>query len=190
MITIIITACREPKTITKAILRVADNKLPNSEILVVAPDKETLNEANKIKTRVKNLRIIKDSGEGKPQALNLAVSKSKGGIIVFTDGDVFVGKNAIRCLISHFKNKKVGAVTGKPVSINPKENKYGYWAYLLTTIAHLRRKKAMLKGKRFFCSGYLFAIRKELFPQLPSELLSEDGYISHFVYTKGYEIAY
>ena len=57
-------------------------------------------------------------------------------------------------------------------------------------MADERRRQARKKNKRFFCSGYLFAIRKELFPKLPSELLSEDGFISHHVYEKGYYIEY
>ena len=48
----------------------------------------------------------------------------------------------------------------------------------------------MKKGKRIFCSGYLFAIKKDLFPKLAPEILSEDGYISHKVYEKKYVIDY
>ena len=101
-----------------------------------------------------------------------------------------IAENSLDRMLEKFKDKNVGAVTGRPISLNNKNNKYGYWAFLLTEIAHLRRKTAIKKNKRFFCSGYLFAIRKSLFPNLPEELLSEDGYISHKVYEKGFKLAY
>lgn len=190
MISIIITSYKEPNTIGKAIKSILKNNLKNYEILVTAPDKETLDAAKQYSDKNKKIKLIKDLGKGKPLALNLAVSKAKGEIIVFTDGDVYVGENSINLLLEHFKNKQVGAVSGNPVSLNSKKNMFGFWAYVLTNIANERRKKAVKLRKRFFCSGYLFAIRKKLFPILPEELLSEDGFISHKVYEQGYKIAY
>lgn len=187
MISIIITAYKEPKTIGKAIQSILDNNLKEKfEIIVIAPDKETREVAEKF-SKVKTLI---DKGDGKPSALNLAVSKAKGQILILTDGDVYISKDSLKPLLEKLKDKKIGAVSGNPVSINVKNNKYGFWAHLLTRIANERRKKAIKKGFRFFCSGYLFAIRKELFPKLNPELLSEDGFISHKVYEKGFRISY
>jgi len=47
MISVIITAFKEPKTIGKAIESIAEQKISKNEILVVAPDKETLDAAKK-----------------------------------------------------------------------------------------------------------------------------------------------
>ena len=189
MISVIITAFKEPKTIGLAIETLASQKTPSKEILVVAPDKETLDEAGKLRKKYKNIRLIKDSGNGKSAALNLAVSKSKGDILVLTDGDVHVSSDSINQLLDKLHDK-VGAVSGRPISTNSKNNKYGFWSYLLTEIAHERREKAITFNRNFFCSGYLFAIRKNLFPKLPEELLSEDGYISQVVYKSGFSIYY
>ena len=191
MLSIIITSYKEEKTIAKAIQSVLDNHLYEKyEILVLAPDKETLNVAQTLAGKYSKIKVIKDSGKGKPSALNLAVSHAKGDILVLTDGDVFIDKNSLRPLLEPFKDKKVGAVCAHPISINKKDNLFGYWAYVLTNIANERRLIALKNKKRFFCSGYLFAIRKNLFPKLPEELLSEDGFISNNVYEKDYKIDY
>ena len=190
MISIIITAYKEEKTIKKTIDSIEDQKFEKHETIVIAPDNGTLNVARKLKKTNPNLRVIKDSGDGKPLALNLAVSKSQGDILILTDGDVYLGKNSIDHLIKPFKNPKIGAVTGRPISEDSKKNMFGFWGHILSDTAHERRKKAKKNQKRFFCSGYLFAIRKKLFPSLKEELLSEDGYISHKVYLKGYKIDY
>ncbi len=189
MISIIITTYKEPKTIGKAIESFLRQDIKDIEILVVAPDKETLDVAKKYE----KVKIIKEPVKaGKSAAINMAIKyvSQKSEIVILSDGDVYVSKNSLSNLLHFFNNKKIGAVSGNPVSLNQKNNKYGYWAYLLTRIADLRRRRAVKAKKRFFCSGYLFAIRKKLLPKLPKELLSEDGYISHKVYEQGYSIAY
>ena len=191
MISIIVTAYKEPKTIGRAINSLLENRLPNQyEVLVLAPDNETLNEAGKIAKNNKKIRIIKDRGEGKPAALNLAFKKVRGNIIVLTDGDVFVDKEAIPRLLEKFEDKKVGAVGARPVSLNSKDNKFGFWSHLLTNVADLRRRRAVRNNKRFFCSGYLFAMRSGIVKEIPEETLSDDGLMSYMVYKAGYKIEY
>ncbi len=188
-ISVIITTYKEPKTIAKAVTSVLKQISKNDEILVVAPDNETL---NIIKTNFKDKRIklLKDEAKGKPAAMNIATKKSKGDILVWTDGDIFISENSLSNLINPFIDNKIGAVTGHPISIDPIKNKFGFWAHILSDIAHRQRTELIKTRKRIFCSGYLFAIRKKIMPHLPEELLSEDGYISHIIYNKGYTIDY
>lgn len=191
MISIIITAYKEEKTIGKAIQSILNNNLDFPyEILVIAPDKETLDTANVFAGKDSKIKVIKDAGDGKPSALNKAIDFAKGEILVLTDGDVYIGDKSLAHLLNPLKDKKVGAVCGHPISLDSKDSLFGYWAYVLTNIAHERRITAIENKKRFFCSGYLFAIRKNLFPKLNKELLSEDGFISHNVYESGHIIEY
>jgi len=190
MISIIITAYKESQTIGRAIEQVLKNNLKNYEIIVVAPDKETIDKTKEYAKKNKKIRVVIDEQKGKPAALNLAVSKSNGEILILSDGDVYVDDTALVSLIEQFKDERIGAVSGNPISLNPKNRMFSFWAYLLTNVANENRIKAAKVNRRFFCSGYLFAIRKKLFPNLPEELLSEDGYISNAVYEKGSLIAY
>jgi len=181
MISIIITAYREEKTIGRAIQ--SFSSIRNKEILVVAPDKATLNEAKRYK-----VKVIKDSGRGKPAALNLALEKAEGNILILTDADVYTENSS--ALLNHFKNKSIGAVTGRPISLNSRSNILGYWSHLLTDIgAHATRAERSSKGKFIVCSGYLYAMRN-IIKEIPQNLLSEDAYISHLIRSKGYKIAY
>jgi cellulose synthase/poly-beta-1,6-N-acetylglucosamine synthase-like glycosyltransferase len=186
---VIITAYKEPKTIVKATSVILNQISKTDEILVVAPDTETLN-AVKSNFKDKRIKLIRDEAKGKPSAMNLAVKNSKGDILIWTDGDISISENAITKLLVPFKDNKIGAVSGRPVSTDSKKTKLGFWAYMLSNIAHKQRLESEKNKKRIFCSGYLFAIRKNLMPELPEQLLSEDGYISHLVYKKGYRIVY
>jgi len=191
MISIIITAYKEPKTIGKAIEAILANNIPDKyELLVFAPDEQTLRVAEKYKKQNKNIKLIQDSGQGKPAALNLAFKKAKGEILILTDGDVYINKQAIPLILEKFKDPKIGAVSGRPISINSKKTMLGFWGYLLFDIAHKRRLKALELNKRIFCSGYLYAFRKNLIKEIPAQTLSEDGLISHLIYSKGYKITY
>ena len=127
MISIIITAYKEPLTIGKAIESIIKNELKNFEIIVIAPDKETLDVTERYSKKYKNIKLIQDSQEGKPAALNLAVSKAKGDILILTDGDVYVAEDSLKPLIKALENKEIGAVSGNPTPLNPADNQLGYW---------------------------------------------------------------
>lgn len=178
-VSIIITAFKEPQTIGKAIKSLGKV----DQLLLVAPDRETRKAARNTSSKIK---ILKDRGKGKPAALNLAFRKVKGDIVVLTDGDVWLEKGSVKHLIRKLNDKKVGIVSGRPVPINKKDNLFGFWAYLLTEAAHQWRSKS----DYFDCSGYLLAIRKELFVKIPLETLAEDAYLSRKVYQKGFKAAY
>lgn len=191
MISIIITGYKEPHTIGKAIEQVIKNKIKEKyEIIVLAPDEETLSEARKYIEEHKNLTVIKDEGKGKPAALNLVFKKAKGDILILTDADVYMSDKAIPYLLNVFKDKNVGAVTGRPISLNPKNEMLGYWSHLLSDMAHLIRKKRIKHGKMVVCSGYLYAIRSGIISKIPEDALSDDAVISHLIYEKGYKILY
>jgi cellulose synthase/poly-beta-1,6-N-acetylglucosamine synthase-like glycosyltransferase len=190
-ISIIITAYKESETIAKSIQSILENDLPfDYEIIIVAPDEQTLNVGLSYAKNNNRIKILKDPGKGKPNALNLVFKKVKGDILVLTDGDVFVDKKSLIPLIEKFKDPEVGAVTGHPVPTNSKKTMVGYWGNLLFDIADKRRRKAKELGKRTFCSGYLYAIRNNIIKNIPTETLSEDGLISHLIYEKSYKIEY
>jgi len=183
MLSIIITSYKEPKTIGRAIESFINQNIKDYELLVLAPDKETLDAAKKY-SKSKKVKIIKDQGKGKPAALNLAFEKAKGSILILSDGDVFVENNSVNELLKKF-NKNIGAVSGRPISLNPRNSLFGYWSRLLTDAAN----NARIKKKIIECSGYLYAIRN-LKLKIPENILSEDGYVSHLIHSKGYEIEY
>jgi len=191
MITIVITGYKEPRTIGKAIESILKNKIPEDyELIVIAPDKETLSAAKKYATKNKKIKLIQDEGKGKPAALNIIFKKAKGRIILMTDADVYISKNAILPIIRQFDDKKVGAVTGRPISLDSKKTMLGFWSHLLTDTADKIRKREVKKEKMIVCSGYLYAIRKGIINIIPEEALSEDAVISHLIYDKGYKIVY
>lgn len=185
MISVIITTKKEPKTLSKAIQSVLNQNFNQEyEILIIGPDKET-REIVKNFSQYPQVKYLKDQGKGKPAALNLAFQKAKGKILVLTDGDIEVGRNALNPLLKPFYDPEVGAVTGQPISISPKNALFGFWSHFLTHAAHQWR----LKGGNFPCSGYLYAFR-DIIKRIPEDVFAEDGIITQIIREKGYKIVY
>ncbi len=188
-ITLLITAFKEP-SIGKALESAINQKTSKEyEILVSAPDKETLDIVKKYQKKSDKIKIFKDSGKGKSYALNMIFKKLDTDIIILTDGDVRISENTIEEMINAFSNPEIGCVTGKPVPEETKETMFGYWANFLFDCAHKIRKDLHNKNDFLECSGYLFAFRKKKIKKIPLDV-AEDTIIPYIFWEKGYRTGY
>ena len=137
-VSIVITAYNEPQSIKKAIEAILPQLKKDMEVIVSSPDKATTEAAK----QYKQVKHITDPGKGKSYALNLIFKKLTGDMWIFTDGDVYIDKNAIEEILKPCEDKRVACVTGRPVPINKKNTMTGYWAHLLYDAgAHKIRKR-------------------------------------------------
>src|SRR3989344_6193247 len=170
MIHIIITSYKEPLSTKKAIDTFLNQKIPRPFKIIVADPFPEMEEIiiNQYKKHPE-VEYFEDPGEGKSFALNLIFkkifSKSPDDIIILTDGDVYVSNNAVQEILNQFKDKEIGIVCGHPVSLNPRNNKFGYWSHLLFDEMNSTRKKLAAKKEFFEVSGYLFAMRNGIIKQ-------------------------
>jgi len=143
MISILITSYKEPQTIGKAITCFINQDIKeNYELIVSAPDKETLEVAENFSKKHKQVKTFQDDGKGKSNAINQILPKLKGRIIILTDGDVYVSENSVNYFIDAFEDKQVAAATARPVSQEDKKTLLGYWSHLLCAAgAHKLRTK-------------------------------------------------
>lgn len=194
MITVVVTSWMEPVSIKlnlKSIILQLLGTNEESEIILICPDDNTIRSAQEVADSLeyKSFKIVKDPQKGKPFALNLVIPFLNSDIIIMTDGDVCIEQDSLQKLISYFKNPKIGAVTGRPVNMNPRRTFWGYSGHLFADIAHKKRTIKMNKnGDLFFLSGYLFAMRNFKI-KLPPKVL-DDVYYSLKIYDLGYKLAY
>lgn len=190
MISIIITSFKEPKTIGKAIESFINQDIKGKyELIVSAPDKETQEIVKEYAKKNKKIKLFKDPGKGKSYALNLLLSKTKGEVIILSDGDVHVSENSINEILKEFENPTVGCVTGRPIPLEDRKTKYGYWANFLFESAHKLRKKLKKKNSFLECSGYLWAFRNNVIKSFPLDV-AEDTIIPYFFWEKEFKIGY
>jgi cellulose synthase/poly-beta-1,6-N-acetylglucosamine synthase-like glycosyltransferase len=199
MISFLLTAWKEDKTIGKAIECLVkpdySGYAGEFELLVVAPDKETEEAAIAKVTQLgitTHYRYFRDESKGKPRALNILFKEAKGDILVLTDGEVFLQQGAVKALVDKFKSDpETGGVSGRPIALNPKNNLLGYWAHLQADAVHQMRldRDKRQTGKFFPMSGYVMAVRN-LGYKFPEDLFLDDAYLSYDIFNRGYQISY
>jgi cellulose synthase/poly-beta-1,6-N-acetylglucosamine synthase-like glycosyltransferase len=188
-ISLLITAWKEPISVARNIQTVLNNKL-DTEIVLVAPDIETQKAARDVfvANNFTNFQIITDPQTGKPNAINLAVKKIKSDWIICTDGDIVLYPDSIPTLIYQIQNLEpnYGAISARPVSIDLKDNFWGYIGHLLADSAHVKRSQA----SNYFVSGYLCAYNKSKIKPLPADTLVDDAQFSIQILEQNLDIKY
>lgn len=189
MISIIIPAFNEPG-IKKAIDSILNQNIKEDyELIVSAPDDRTEGIVRGYKKNNNSLFYHKDDRKGKVHALNEVFRICKGRIIIITDGDVFVSNNAVNSIIDVFDDRKVGCVSGRPITLNKRDTMLGYWSNLLYDAAHSVRLHP-LKKDFIETSGYLFAfLNNGTIKNLPPDV-AEDSITPYYFYKKGYAVKY
>jgi len=168
MISIIITAFKEPN-VDRAIKAIVEQEIPEDyELIVAAPDEDTRIITEKFAKKYPQVRYFKDPGKGKSFALNMIFKITKGRIIIITDGDVYFDKGAISEILKPFSNPAVGVVSGRVVSMNSRDEMFGYWSHLLCDAgAHSIRQELHEQEKFIEGSAYLFAFRSGFVSEVP-----------------------
>jgi glycosyltransferase involved in cell wall biosynthesis len=162
MISVIIPAYNEERGIVKAINSILPQISKEDEIIVISSGSTDGTEAEVQKIADERVRlIIQKERKGKASAINLALKKAKGDIIVQTDSDVELKEDALHHLINPFNDSEVVGVSGHPVPIIPKDNLFYDWTVMSYNKMDELRAKQYVDGTFWHMSGYLLAFRKE-----------------------------
>lgn len=138
--------------------------------------------------RVKLLAF--ERNRGKLAVLNEVVPQLRGEIVVFSDAASMPNPNAVRDLVSNFGDPKVGAVSGVYKIENRDSHDLGqqagfYWRYE----TWIKQKEAEI-GSILGAHGALYAIRRDLYPQLEPTVINDDFVIPMRIRRAGWRVAY
>jgi biofilm PGA synthesis N-glycosyltransferase PgaC len=111
---------------------------------------------------------------GKAAALNRALRRAKGEIVVFADVRQAFARSAIRELVANFADKDVGAVSGELVLVDGFANEARtdvglYWRYE-KALRSMESEIHSIAG----ATGAIYAIRRELYEDLPQDTILDD----------------
>lgn len=128
---------------------------------------------------------------GKLAAVERVMAMVQTPVVVFSDANTLLNREAIIRLVRPFAHKNVGAVAGeKRVAIQTGRGAQGvgeglYWKYE----SFLKRLDAALYST-IGAVGELFAIRTSLYESVPPDTLIEDFHLSLRIAMRGYRVAY
>lgn len=126
--------------------------------------------------------------QGKASVLNRCIRGATGEIVVLSDANTFIDPAAVKKLVRHFANPKVGAVCGKLKLYNPHRGDYEestYWTYE-SLIKFYEGKRGAVMG----ANGGLYAIRRRLFTPLDPATIVDDFVTALRIMDQGFEVAY
>lgn len=120
-------------------------------------------------------------------ALMAEVSADDADIVVMSDANTLFAPDALRHLVKHFQDEKIGCVSGE-LSLEKEGGVSGeglYWKYE----GWIKRSESRL-GFLIGCNGAIFALRRALFEPLPPSTIVEDFVLSMRVLEHGYTVRF
>lgn len=127
---------------------------------------------------------------GKINVLKDLINNAKGEILVFSDANTMYEPDAITRLVAYFADDRVGCVCGRLKLKSPDRSREGeceglYWRYE----SFIKRIEGEL-GTVLGANGAIYAIRKDLFPNIPDDTIIEDFVIPMKILERGYKTVY
>jgi len=164
-VSLIITAYNEEKSIKKKIENSLSLDYPKEKIEIIIASDGSTDKTNQIIKKYKQIRFLDLKRMGKNNALNQTFKIANNEILVFSDANSILKKDAIKRLIRNFYDSKVGGVCGKLKYINPVNNlnkaDHLYWKY-----ENFLKDKESKINSLVTVNGSFFAIRKKIFKKL------------------------
>jgi cellulose synthase/poly-beta-1,6-N-acetylglucosamine synthase-like glycosyltransferase len=114
---------------------------------------------------------------------------AKGEILILSDAGSFLDPDAILNLVAHFRNPRIGVVTGKGVILNEDE-KVGRSESLYQRILNLLRRAEDNMDSTFYVKGEATAVRKDLLENLERCSETFDTTVGLFARQKGFRTVY
>jgi biofilm PGA synthesis N-glycosyltransferase PgaC len=191
-VTILIAAWNEQEMIVKKIENTLGLDYPKDKLQIIfITDGSTDQTPELIRPYTEVMLLHNDNRDGKMAAIKRAIPFANGEIMVFTDANTFLNKTALKALVKHYQNEKVGAVAGEKrilVEAAADASSAGegfYWKY-----ESLLKKWDYELYSNVGAAGELFSIRTALYQPVESDTIIDDHMIAMRIAENGYIIAY
>ncbi|WP_051434432.1 glycosyltransferase family 2 protein [Desulfonatronum lacustre] len=190
MVSIVIAARNEEKNIEKRINNLLELDYPSArfEIVVVSDgsDDNTNQIVRECAARSALVRIfVCAPSRGKASALSKGVREAQGEIIVFADCRQWFDRRVVMELVANFNDPQIGCVSGELVFVEQRastiQKEMGvYWRY-----EKMVRKLESQGGSVVGATGAIYAIRRELYKDIPAETILDDVLLPMIIVMQG-----
>lgn len=190
-VTLFIAAYNEASIVHEKMKNCRQLDYPKDKLTIMWITDGTTDNTNELLKEYPEVTVLfSPERKGKTAALNRGVPYVKTPYVVFTDANTMLNGQAILEIIRQFSNPKVGCVAGeKRVEIKTEQGATAgegiYWKYESTL-----KKWDYELYSAVGAAGELFAIRTELFEQMPNDTLLDDFILSLRIAQNGNIIAY
>lgn len=191
-VTLLVAAYNEEKFIREKAENSLSLEYPKNKIEFIFITDGSDDQTVQIVEEYPGIRLLhQPKRQGKVLAVERAMKVVKSDIVIFTDANTLLNKDAVNKIVRHFSKENVGVVAGEKKIIDNKVDEAAgageglYWKYE-SKLKKWDDKLYSVMG----AAGELFAIRTKLYEPIPADTLIEDFYLSFKIIQKGYKIAY
>lgn len=175
-VTLLIAAYNEEGIISSKMINCDQLDYPSEKLKIVWVTDGSNDRTNVLLSEYNNVTLLFEPiRKGKTSALNRAMQYVSSPIVIFTDANTMLNKEAVKEIVKAFSNSAVGCVAGEKriVQKNMESASVGgegiYWKYESTLKALDSRLKTAIGAV-----GELFAIRRNLFEEMEADTLLDD----------------
>lgn len=191
-VTLVIPSFNEADFIEEKAKNSLELAYPKSKLRILFITDGSTDGTEKILEKIEGVEVTHSPVRGgKSAAENRAIEMVKSEIVVFCDANTRLNDQAIRLMVAHFADPKVGAVSGeKRIFQDAQHDAAGageglYWRYE-STLKRLDARLYSIVG----AAGELIAFRTKLFEPLEHDTILDDFVQSMRICLQGYRVAY
>jgi len=191
-ITILISAYNEENSIEGTIKNKLYLDYPKEKLEIIVISDGSTDKTDEIVKQYKQqgVRLLRQEPRaGKTSALNMAVPKAKGEILVFSDANSLYATDAMNKLVQSFSDPNVGYVTGKMIYANPDGTTIGDGCTTYMKYENSLRNFETKLGSIVGVDGGIDAVRKELYKSMNQDQLP-DFVLPLKIVEQGYRVIY
>ena len=190
--TVVLSAFNEEKRIITRLqnLLAADYPKDRLNIVLVSDGSTdgTIENANSLcDPRIKVLS--RPNRSGKAACLNAGLALADGEIVIFADVRQRFKPDTIGLLVRHFNDPKIGAVSGS-LEIDSAASAVGAGVDVYWKIEKMVRFSESLIDSSIGCTGAIYAIRRKLFRDLPTDTLLDDVVTPMEIAVQGFRVLF
>jgi cellulose synthase/poly-beta-1,6-N-acetylglucosamine synthase-like glycosyltransferase len=190
-VSLVVAAYNEGTRLAEKLVNIQALDYPRDRFEVIFVSDGSTDRTNEIlqSTAAGDIRcIFLEKRGGKARALNYAVADARHDILVFSDASTLFEPDAVRKLVRHFSDARVGGVCGSVKFQSSKESQQTegvYWKFE----SILRLMEARL-GATLTASGAIYALRREAYQPLATGAVLDDFVVPMNSRRAGYCIQY
>ncbi|GLU52447.1 glycosyltransferase family 2 protein [Dyadobacter frigoris] len=190
-LTLVVAAYNEESLIEEKIRNTIDLKYPQGKLNLLFVTDGSTDRTPDLIARHPEIKLMHSAARsGKIMAIHRAMHEVNTEIVVYTDANTFLNKDALLLIARHYADPTVGAVSGEKRVLqddvsDATAGEGFYWKY-----------ESMLKkwDSELYsvvgAAGELFSVRRSLYKEVEPDTILDDFMISMLIAQQGYRIIY
>ena len=190
-LTLIIAAYNEASIIEEKIRNTLDLSYPKEKLQLLFITDGSSDSTPELISKYSEIKLMHiPARSGKIQAIHRAMHEVHSEVVVYTDANTFLNKEALLLIARHYADPTIGAVSGEKRVMQDElsdatAGEGFYWKYE-STLKKWDSELYSVVG----AAGELFSVRRSLYKPVESDTILDDFMISMLIAQQGYRIVY